>query len=160
MDPPKSAKNVGKLNSENPIRVVVTSLLKLITIDEWFLFHDVDVVNVPLVMVDLKKRNKELKKISNFLCTCRVSCIRKRGNHKTNPTMFPQNDLHSEAGSVGWPGCSLTWPRMGWLQHVQWRLSWTLCRILHSFYIARSGNWHSQSTSETCFMYVIISYKQ
>ena len=53
MDPPKSAKNVEELNSENPNRFSCMIGLKVRTIDEVFLSHDVEVVIVPLVMVDL-----------------------------------------------------------------------------------------------------------
>ena len=56
MEPPKSAKNVEKLNFENPYCFSRMIGLKEITIEEPLFLHDVEVIIVPLVTVDLITR--------------------------------------------------------------------------------------------------------
>ena len=70
IEPPKSAKNVEKPNSLNPIRFSGMFLLKLITIEDSFFFQDVEAVIVPRVAVDLEIDSIvliNLSKISRYI---------------------------------------------------------------------------------------------
>ena len=71
IEPPKSARNDGKLKCANPILVTITSLLKLMTTEETFSYHAAEEISVPLVFVDLKNKYFGL----NFLKKRKVSVL-------------------------------------------------------------------------------------